>query len=62
VFAFVIDSDADKGKGLDLGGIVPTLTVESSPGNAHHWLRRAEFHRLIRRALWRRWFKVSVGL
>jgi putative DNA primase/helicase len=37
VFAFVIDSDADKGKGFDLGGIVPTLTVESSSGNAHHW-------------------------
>jgi hypothetical protein len=37
VVAFVIDSDADKGKGFALGEIQPTLTVESSPGNAHHW-------------------------
>jgi putative DNA primase/helicase len=37
VVAFVIDSDADKGKGFDLGEIQPTLTVESSPGNEHFW-------------------------
>jgi RepB DNA-primase from phage plasmid len=37
VFALVIDSDADKGKGFELGHVTPTLTVESSPGNAHYW-------------------------
>jgi hypothetical protein len=37
VFAFVIDADADKAKGFDLGEIQPTMTVESSPGNHHFW-------------------------
>jgi hypothetical protein len=37
VFAFVTDSDADKGKGFELGDIRPTMTVESSPGNHHYW-------------------------
>jgi hypothetical protein len=37
VFALVIDSDADKGQGVKLDDIQPTMTVESSPGNKHYW-------------------------
>lgn len=37
VFAFVDDSDGDKGKGGDLK-LSPTWRVESSPGNAHNWI------------------------
>lgn len=37
VFAFVIDADNDKGKGGS-STAEPTLAVETSPGNAHHWL------------------------
>lgn len=37
VFAFVVDSDADKGKAAALG-IQPSLVVETSPGNRHLWL------------------------
>ena len=36
VFALVVDSDADKGK----GGVIatqPSLTIETSPGNHHYW-------------------------
>src|SRR5262245_54362758 len=36
VFAMVIDSDADKGKGWD-GDVEPSLVVETSPGNRHLW-------------------------
>src|SRR3954447_23638401 len=36
VFAFVVDSDADKGKAGTLT-VQPSLVVETSPGNAHHW-------------------------
>jgi RepB DNA-primase N-terminal domain len=37
-FALVVDSDADKGMGwIPPAGIRPTLTVETSPGNAQHW-------------------------
>ena len=36
VFAFVIDSDADKGKAGHVAAEA-SLTVESSPGNAHQW-------------------------
>lgn len=37
VFAFVVDDDADKGKGCaDIPGA--SLIVETSPGNRHHWL------------------------
>lgn len=36
VFALVIDADADKGKGGTVP-LAPTMTVESSPGNFHHW-------------------------
>lgn len=36
VFALVIDADADKGKGGTVP-LKPTMTVESSPGNFHHW-------------------------
>ena len=37
VLALVVDADHDKGKG---GVIVarPSLTVETSPGNFHHWV------------------------
>lgn len=37
VFAFVVDADNDKGKGGHTG-VQPSLAVETSPGNAHHWL------------------------
>ncbi len=37
VFAFVIDSDNDKGKAGTLP-VEPSLIVESSPGNFHYWL------------------------
>lgn len=37
VFAFVIDSDADKNKGWQ-ATVRPTLSVETSRGNAQHWL------------------------
>src|SRR5215207_3432218 len=37
VFAFVIDSDADKGKAGRLTS-APSLEVETSPGNRHQWL------------------------
>ena len=36
VFGLVVDADHDKGKG---GSLIarPSLTVETSPGNFHHW-------------------------
>ncbi|GJE10080.1 DNA-primase RepB domain-containing protein [Methylobacterium longum] len=37
LFAFVVDSDGDKGKAGSLS-IEPSLVVESSPGNYHLWL------------------------
>ena len=37
VFAFVDDSDGEKGKAGDLK-LSPTWSVESSPGNCHNWL------------------------
>jgi hypothetical protein len=37
VFAFVIDSDADKGKGAVDLPLAPSLVVETSPGNSHFW-------------------------
>ncbi len=37
VFAFVDDSDGEKGKGGDLR-LSPTWAVESSPGNRHNWI------------------------
>ncbi|MGU3538895.1 hypothetical protein [Methylobacterium sp. A54F] len=37
VFAFVVDDDADKGKGARRA-ITASLVVESSPGNTHQWL------------------------
>jgi putative DNA primase/helicase len=37
VFAFVIDSDGDKGKGGQTDA-QSSLVVETSPGNAHRWL------------------------
>ncbi len=37
VFAFVDDSDGEKGKGGNLT-LTPTWRVESSPGNAHNWI------------------------
>ena len=38
VFGLVIDSDADKGMGWNPpAGVRPTLTVETSPGNAQYW-------------------------
>src|SRR5215207_5438742 len=37
VFAFVIDSDADKGKAGRLTS-APSLEIETSPGNRHQWL------------------------
>ncbi len=37
VFAFVDDSDGEKGKGGDLK-LSPTWSVESSPGNRHNWI------------------------
>jgi hypothetical protein len=38
VFALVVDSDADKGMGWNPPAAArPTLTVETSPGNAQHW-------------------------
>ncbi len=37
VFAFVDDSDGDKGKAGALP-IAPTWSIESSPGNAHNWI------------------------
>ena len=37
VFAFVVDADADKGKPATLP-IEPSLTIETSPGNFHHWI------------------------
>ncbi|WP_342111624.1 hypothetical protein [Methylobacterium sp. SI9] len=36
VFGLVIDADADKGKASQTG-VQPSLAVETSPGNAHHW-------------------------
>jgi RepB DNA-primase from phage plasmid len=36
VFAFAIDADHENGKGGKLL-TEPTLSVESSPGNSHHW-------------------------
>jgi len=36
VFAFVVDSDADKGKAGHADGA--SLRIETSPGNAHLWL------------------------
>jgi hypothetical protein len=39
VFALVVDSDADMGRAGALpDGIVPSLVVETSPGNQHRWL------------------------
>lgn len=37
LFAFVVDSDGDKGKAGSLS-IEPSLIIESSPGNHHFWL------------------------
>jgi hypothetical protein len=38
VFALVVDSDFDKQMGWNPpAGLRPTLTVETSPGNAQHW-------------------------
>lgn len=37
VFGFVNDADADKGKAGRLD-VEPSLVVETSPGNFHHWL------------------------
>lgn len=37
VFAFVVDADHDKGKGGHTP-VQPSLAIETSPGNAHHWL------------------------
>ena len=37
VFALVDDSDADTGKAGALA-LAPSLVVETSPGNRHHWL------------------------
>jgi RepB DNA-primase from phage plasmid len=38
VFALVVDSDIDKGRGWDPPvGMRPTLTVQTSPGNAQFW-------------------------
>jgi len=38
VFALAVDSDADKGMGwIPPKGLRPTLTVETSPGNAQYW-------------------------
>jgi hypothetical protein len=38
VFAFVIDSDADKGMAwTPPPGVQPSLVVETSPGNRHYW-------------------------
>jgi hypothetical protein len=36
VFALVVDSDGDKGKGGNIA-VRPSLTVETSPGNHHLW-------------------------
>lgn len=37
-FALVVDSDMDKGMGWNPpAGVRPTLTVETSPGNAQYW-------------------------
>lgn len=36
VYAFVVDSDADKGK-AGARVLAPTMVVETSPGNRHHW-------------------------
>jgi hypothetical protein len=37
VFALVIDSDTDKGKGW-IPTVHPSMIVETSPGNHHYWL------------------------
>ena len=37
VFAFVADADADKGKAGKMP-IEPSMIVETSPGNCHHWI------------------------
>ncbi|KAB0676005.1 ATP-binding protein [Aureimonas leprariae] len=37
VFALVSDADADKGKDAELGDVEPSMSVETSPGNWHHW-------------------------
>lgn len=37
VFAFVVDSDADKSKAATID-VQPSLVVETSPGNRHLWL------------------------
>lgn len=37
VFALVVDSDGDKGKGATAPALEPSMIVESSPGNEHHW-------------------------
>jgi hypothetical protein len=45
VFALVVDSDADKGMGWDPpAGVRPTMSIETSPGNAQHWFF---FHRAL---------------
>ena len=36
VFALVVDSDKDEGMGWEPNAPV-SLTVETSPGNFHHW-------------------------
>lgn len=37
VFGLVNDADADKGKAGRLG-VEPSFVIETSPGNAHHWI------------------------
>ncbi|MGU3407700.1 hypothetical protein [Methylobacterium brachiatum] len=36
VFGLTVDADADKGKGSRIE-VEPSMVVETSPGNAHHW-------------------------
>lgn len=36
VFGLVVDADADKGRASQ-ADVQPSLAVETSPGNAHHW-------------------------
>ena len=38
VFAFVIDCDADLGRGGHVNGDTASAIIETSPGNSHQWL------------------------
>jgi len=38
VFAFIVDSDGDKGKAGNLNGVQPSMIIETSPGNTQPWL------------------------